>query len=245
MGANQKTSQVGAFTDVNVVAKDRISLVENFDYLPAVNGDTVFKYSVTWELSGTNATSGTSAVFFDNGGVRLLTAGAAADQAVLQPHVDTQYSRWANTKWNTGDEVSFKARIKTGSAVTAQYIWFGLFADPDAATFDPGADANQAAIYYDAANSAGLYWKTATNVDSVDVTTNSDLLVEADTVYDLEVRVNAERIPHYYVNGQIIGQGPALKADTDLIPGIGIESTATAAKTMYVFRLEAGKKTNN
>jgi hypothetical protein len=198
-----------------------------------------------WEVVGTNMTTALC-TFADGGGITITTAGADADNAILTPHLDTNQSSLAVTKWNTNDEPALFARIKTGANVTNAIIWIGfkLTNTPVVAT-----DADQVYLRYEDDVNSGSFQAISTR-GGTDTTTSASTgtAIAVSTTYDIAVWLDSNRIPHYRINGIPVAQADntALDADTDLIPYIGVEADgAAAAKAITVRKVSLSKLDND
>lgn len=202
---------------------------------PALNADILNATEATrmiadpnFEILGTNAVS-TCSVFEAEGGVTFTTTGATADQVILWPHQDASQSVWQETTWGTDQQTRWEAIIKTGSAITAQIVWAGLKLTntPVIAT-----DADQIFFRYEAGAADGK-WVCVTSIGGTDTSTNS-VVVVLSTVYHFVVDIDSSRIARVYLNGSLIKTTAALTDAVDLIPFIGIQTAADAAKHVIV-----------
>lgn len=182
-----------------------------------------------FEILGTNATSALC-TFHAEGGIKMTTAGASADQMILAPHLDANQTAWTQVTWGTDQQTEWECVIKTGSAITAQIVWAGLKLTntPTAAT-----DNDQVFFRYEAGVSSGK-WVVWSSVGGTDTSVVSAVTVAASTVYRFQIRVRADRCAEVYINGDLVTVTGALTDATDLIPYVGIQASAAAAKHVHV-----------
>lgn len=188
-----------------------------------------------WKLSGTNMTSAL-ATFAAGGGLTLTTAGASADKAFLEPNSST-YGPLVGALVSDNSP-RFRAIIKTGSSVASVAICAGLKLT---ATDVLATDDDQAYFRYLSSENSGA-WQFVTSRAGTDTTTvapsytRQGAAVAANTLYVLDVVVNADRTVQGYVNGAPISNValPALTTAIAFIPVIGCAATASAAKAISI-----------
>lgn len=242
---------------------NRYELVERFQRRPVLNADLASGTEATrepanpdFEVLGTNATSALT-TFADGGGITLTTAGANNDFNVIAPHLDTAQTAWAAAKWNTNDEIGFKTVIKTGASVASIKIWAGFKLTNTSVT---ATDDDSAYFLFDTGNTNSV---SATNIQlctsraGTDTVVDSGITVQASTHYVLEIQVDVNRIPYFFINGVCVGVGNgtdlagvttstgALTADIDLIPYVGVMALTAAAKAVTIRALICGKSLND
>lgn len=194
-----------------------------------------------WEVLGTNAVSADCA-FADGGGLTISSHGAATDSTILTPHLNSAVSAFAAAKWNTEDEITFETTIVTDTLIADETIWAGfkLTNTPVTAT-----DNDQVMFRFKDDASSGV-WQCIDSNNNTDNVQASTVTVAASTVYNLKIVVDGSRIPRYFINGAFAKKGSALKADTDLIPYLGILSdTSATVKALKVRRIRVGKTYND
>lgn len=182
-----------------------------------------------FEVLGTNMTTAL-ATYATHGGVTLTTAGASADQAILLPHLNTNQTAWSAIQWNTGKMVRWEGFIMTDASIAAMILWAGLKLTntPVVAT-----DDNQVFFRYEAGVNDGQ-WQVISSRAGVDTTTNlgKGFAVAANTLYRLVIAVNENRYVECWINGVrcFTAPLPALTDNINLIPYMGIQASAVAAK---------------
>lgn len=239
-----RTSQLSEHLRVAVDSLDRVVLVENFERKPGINADiqnsseaTRMVANANFEVLGTNASSD-DVTLADGGGIKAETDGASADQVIILPHLDTNQTSWSTTKWNTNDEVGWACVTTTGSSVADTTIWAGLKLTNTSVV---ATDNDQAFFRYAAGTNSGA-WQCIYSVGGTDYTLNTDVTVLASTTFKLEIRVDGDRKPHFYIDGDEVKIGAnALTADTDLIPYWGVQADTAAAKHAYLRKVVASK----
>lgn len=183
-----------------------------------------------FEIVGTNSTSAL-ATFAGGGGIVLTTAGASADQEMLQPHTNTAASSWASTTWKTDDVVVYETVITTPATITLMKIFAGLklTCTPLTAT-----DNDQAYLLYDTGNTNGVSatnWQVCTSRTNVDTFVDSGITVEASKTYHICVAIDINRIPYFFINDVLVGIGNGTRA-TGVTTSAGALVTAVSLKPM-------------
>lgn len=251
---------IGHFAySMHVGWSNRLELTDRFLQRPGINAnaaapgtdtyntaqmDLALLKSRNFEVLGTNATSAL-VTHSDGGGITCTTAGASADQIIIAPHLDTGISAWSVSKWNTADEISFDAVVKTGANITDAVIWAGFKLTNTSVT---ATDDNQCFFRFATATNSGK-WQCVSSRAGTDVETDSGAAaVAVSTAYWLRVVVDGDRKPHWYINGVEVATGTAAVALTDnidLIPYVGVQASAVAAKAITIRGLACGKSFND
>jgi hypothetical protein len=184
-----------------------------------------------FELLGTNATSGSSAINAE-GGVRLTTAGADGDEVILVPHLDASQSAWGLVTWGTDREVEWECFIKSGSNITNAIIWAGLKLTNTEVTV---TDNDQVFFRYEDDVNSGKF-QAIYSIGGTDTATDAAVTVATSTQYHLRISIDASRIARMYINDALVATSTALTDATDLIPYIGVAADgAAAAKSIDVY----------
>ena len=240
----------------------RITLRENFLQRPALNAvllwptpyeadnaNAVQIANRDFEVSGTNMTTALCTFNVTGGGITLTTDGAANDQALLGTHTDTDASLWNDMEWDTSYEPSFECMVKLGSSLV-QYT--GVFGFKLTSTPVVATDNDQACFRFANTTTATNSWTFISSRSGTDVTTTARpeiAIPTASTVYRLRVDVLADRTVVASIGTGVQGNlvpvalSPldALTADVNLLPFIGIQTTATGAKACSVYYVECGR----
>ena len=193
--------------------------------------------------AGTNATSALS-TFSTGGGLTLTTAGASADQEIIRSKAVAAQGCLGTWDWSTSDELAFRCRLKTGASIADVRIVAGLFLTV-AQPFAEGTDND--AIFFTFADASSANFRLCYNVGGTDAALDSGLAEAASTTYDLMITVSADRIVTFFIDDKIRGTSgsTALTADIDLLPFIGVEARATAAKACTIRGFGLSKKDND
>jgi hypothetical protein len=224
-------------------SRERVTFVENWNKKPGLNADIVIDPDADdaaklvafvianrdFEVLGTNAVTA-SVTFSTGGGIVLTTAGASADSTIVAPHLDTGQTAETTVDWSTSDKPAIAAKIQTGAAITDATIWYGLKLTntPVVAT-----DNDQVMFRYQAGVNDGK-WQAIYSVGGTDYTLDTGVVVAASTHYDLQIDVDGDRVPTFYINGEEVAKGTALTANVDLIRYVGVLAGAAAAKAITV-----------
>ena len=245
---------------------DRFALVERFEQRPLLATaidpdnpnspsqaeiDAIFAANRNFEVAGTNMTSALATFNVARGGVRLTTAGAENDQAILQPRTNPAgVSRWAagfssnlepvlSRTFSVADWelVSFKA----GLALTSAH---NLTTDDD-----------QVALWYDGAVTpedegppvvpefiTEPNFRIAYSIAGTDAEIDIGIEPEDGKTYQLDILMDAARRAHVYLNGELVGRTPALAASKTLLPCLSIQTLEAAAKSIDVGPVGASMK---
>ncbi len=224
-----------------VFGPGRYGLVEQFKRRPSVNASIGVATNLDFELLGTNAVDGSSALS-ESGGVTLTTAGASGDQVILVPHLDTAQSAWAKAGlWGTEDQVIYEAIVKSGASIADTILWAGLKLTNTSVV---ATDNDQVYFRYEAGANSGK-WTLVHSRGGTDTTTVAQLAVAASTEYRLRIEIDADRKISANVNNVPV-EFPireALVTNINLIPYIGVQAAAAAAKALDV-RLLACSRVN-
>lgn len=182
-----------------------------------------------FEVLGTNGVSASTAINAE-GGVTLTTAGASADQVIIAPHLDASQTGWSAVTWGTDKRTEWECRIRTGASIADAVIWAGLKLTNTSVT---ATDAEQAFFRFATATNSGKF-QAVYSIGGTDVEADTGVTVAVSTAYHLRIAIDASRIPRFYVNGALVATGTALTDATDLIPYIGVQASAAAAKVLVV-----------
>lgn len=192
-----------------------------------------------FELLGLNMTSALC-THAAGGGITLTTAGGATDGAILLPHLNTTFTAWATSAWNTDRELRYQVRVEVDTLIADETIHAGfkLTNTPTIAT-----DNDQTFFRFkdDATGALGL-WQVTDSNNNTDTSASTGVTVVASTAYVLTIQVDTSKVPRYYVNGVLKNTGVALKANTALIPYVGILSdTSATAKAVTIRSITCGQ----
>lgn len=260
---------------------NRFELTEAFKQKPALNAvlalagsdstpataTALAAYTIAnkdFEVLGSNMTTAL-VTFADGGGIVMTTAGGAntTDASILLPHLDTNQTAWASTKWNTLDCIAFEAVINI-AAVTSGKVYAGF---KTTNTSVAATDDDQCYFVWDTANTLattnGATQFVCVNSNNgsgsvIDNATDSGITVAAATNYHLMIQVDQNRVPYFFINGVLVsvGNGTALagvtttlgrlKTNIDLIPYIGqIQKTNSVTVATTVRGLVCSKLYND
>ncbi|KKN57161.1 hypothetical protein LCGC14_0564890 [marine sediment metagenome] len=197
-----------------------------------------------YEIAGTNMTA--ALVTWDTeGGIKLATATADNDQAILSPNTDVPFHAHAAAIWQSDDEPAFECLLRTDALITCE-IWAGM--RETAAVLLVTDDDKYGFMYDDQVNSGT--WGLATSIAGTDVVIDSGITVVADTWYQLAAFVDDNRFVHWYIG---VGLEPKLRfvgtsasavktAETDQNPFVGVQDNTGAAKLIRASWIEASKR---
>lgn len=252
---------------------DRYYLEEYFKQKPAMNIDlepasaddnndgatkaeiaTMMATNKDFEVLGTNMTSALCTFDADRAGIKLTTATADQDQAILAPHLDTNQTAWTNVKWGTENQIEWECAICLPT-ITHQKVWGGLKLTNDQLI---ATDADQLFFKFQTDATNGETFSDFTKLHFIHSIGNTDYIsqlpvtIAANTNYKLKIVIDSSRCASIFVNNvqydittETLSTGTAVEKgtkqtailtdDVDFIPYIGIETGTTAAKSLHVY----------
>ena len=212
-----------------------------------------------FETLGTNMTTALTTFPGTSAGIKMTTAGADQDQAILLPHLDANMSAWSKVLWGTENSVEWECSIML-PALDNQKVWAGLkltndqlvATDDDQIFFKFQSDATNSEAFTTFAN-----WHLVHSIGGTDYISKLPIAVAANTPYHLKIKIDSDRKATIFVNGvqynitstagstggtavtaveagKAATKSAALTNDVDLIPYIGIEAGAAAAEAIDV-----------
>ena len=212
-----------------------------------------------FETLGTNMTTALTTFPGTSAGIKMTTAGADQDQAILLPHLDANMSAWSKVLWGTENQVEWECSIML-PALDNQKVWAGLkltndqlvATDDDQIFFKFQSDATNSEAFTTFAN-----WHLVHSIGGTDYISKLPIAVAANTPYHLKIKIDSDRKATCFVNGvqynitstagstggtavtaveagKAATKSAALTNDVDLIPYIGIEAGAAAAEAIDV-----------
>jgi len=212
-----------------------------------------------FETLGTNMTTALTTFPGTSAGIKMTTAGADQDQAILLPHLDTNMSAWSKVLWGTENQVEWECSIML-PALDNQKVWAGLkltndqlvATDDDQIFFKFQSDATNSESFTTFAN-----WHLVHSIGGTDYISKLPIAAAANTPYHLKIAIDSDRKATCFVNGvqynitstagstggtavtaveagKAATKSAALTNDVDLIPYIGIEAGAAAAEAIDV-----------
>lgn len=201
-----------------------ISDWSNFKSIQSANFDWVFSQSAT--TAGTRGSSDGAMVMSDSNSSAL---------GFIRPRTG---SRLNKIKWNTSRSPRFRLVFKTGASVADERWMFGLesVARPKYLR-NSAPDSNRVEVYFHQNADSRIHARRAGGGSSSSATLSG--VIAADTVYDLDIRVDASRIVTVYLNGTLVKTFTnALAASKSLIPILGHQSEgAKRAISLYYMEM--------
>lgn len=225
--------------------QERVELFDNFKQRPVlaatldpstINQAALRLYTGAnkdWVIAGTNAANAGSAIDVD-GGCILTTAGADNDQMILRP--TPAINSVAQSPWNTIEfepehGARFEAVIEV-PALTAVLVQVGFGLTP-VLDLDTDDDAAKFQFSVEGATSVAN-WTAHTSIGGTDAASDSGTIALAAKTIRLAVHISSSRVPRFYINGVKKHTGAALTAGANLIPFLGVQALAAAAKGIKV-----------
>lgn len=195
-------------------------------------------------LSGQfNSSRGAQLDISGRGCIILGASSKSSNRIFIKPRVSAAAnlggkSHWQRTTWNTNNAPVFETTIRTLAANTFAnaIIQAGLLLTH---VFDKTTDNDQVKFWFaSGTDSAKLY--VTLSIGNVDTTTYTGVDLAANTNYKLQISVESDRTVTCYVNGARVScytaadgsfayQTPALTANVNLIPHVGIRAQTNSA----------------
>lgn len=203
--------------------------VENAIAKLAAKLNTALTKNLDFELAGTNMTTALC-TFAAGGGVTLTTAGAAADQGILQP-----YSLSAASRWNAGNRTNKRLRFATKfqmSSVAGVTYKIGLALTN---AVNRTTDDDQVAIFFDTAGAVSTTKFTlCTSIAGTDAEVDTGITAAATTDYRVVFDIDENRVCRVFINDVLVGTTSALTSLSTLKPFVAVHAIAAAPKAVTV-----------
>jgi len=184
-----------------------------------------------FEVLGQAATSASTTMYAE-GGVVLTTGAAGNDQVIILPHLDANQTAWAQTTWGTDRQTEWECWLATGGDISTTIIWAGLKLTN---TADPAIDADQVYFRYENGVAAGNF-QAINSIATVVVSDDTGVVVAIDTYYHLKISILPNRVAQCYIDDVLVSTSLVLTDVIDLIPYVGVQGTAAAARAMRLMR---------
>lgn len=243
---------------------DRYYLEEFFKQRPAINEDIDQAYTVEvarsankdFEVIGTNMTTALCTFDVDgHAGIKISTATADEDQAIIAPHLDVGQSAWTGVKWGTKNQIEWECAISL-PALDNQKVWAGLKLTMDQLI---ATDADQLFFKYQTVSTNSETFADYNklhfihSIGGTDYISQLPITIKKDEVYKLRITIDSSRFLRIFVNGKqynitttpgstggtavTTGTTPstALTDGVNLIPYIGIETGAASSESLNVY----------
>lgn len=241
-----------------VATLSRTALVERFEQVPSLAAsidpetaadpsqaeiDAIFAANRNFEVAGTNMTAALCTQNVARGGVRLTSAGAEADQCILQPRTNPAgVSRWTlgflsdgspfwALQFNVPDWelLTFKAALALTNAhnLTTDADQVGLWYDGSVTPEDEGPPVVPEFI-------TEPNFRVVWSAGGTDVEIDTGIAPENGREYLLTVTLDANRRAEVRLNGLLVGISGVLVTAKTLKPFVSIEALEGAAKIIDV-----------
>ncbi len=226
----------------------RYRLHDQFTQIPQLNANVDNPYAHRYfELQGTNKAN-SNITLNTGGGIRVRTAGASADQAVITVHKDAGQSAWDGTRWQVSKEISFGCVFKTDSDIDNLIINAG-FKTREAEIEGTGelltAHGNHKAILYYHSESDDGRFQFVSSIGDQDTVADVPLMkVAASTTYTFGIVITPDLEPVYTImdeNQSITYKGPVIDSGNTQ-PYFGMETLEAAVKTTYLREMWISRK---
>jgi hypothetical protein len=209
---------------------------------PGVHGDfTHTNESVShianpnWGIVGAGAAVSGDVTYNAAGmGIQLETQATADDQVWIEPHTTAGASMIDDVQWNTAKQPYLYIDIVTGDATTNRLYTAGFVTATSSTktSTDLTMALNDEAfqIAYSTEHLTSLTnWCAVSSRLSTETETDSGVAVVASTRYRIEMWLDADRKPQYYIDGAQVctADNTAITAVTDIFPMFGVMSHST------------------
>lgn len=146
--------------------------------------------------------------------------------------------------WNTGTvtQLGFfpimRTTVKTGTDITAQRIWVGLFSAVPTGTDTP--TANLVAFRYATITDTTAFWRVCVSNGSSTVTTATTVAVAVSTRYVFAIDASTAGVVKFYINGiLVLTQTTTLPVTTATLSAYATTTaTTTTGKSLAIRKLE-------
>lgn len=217
-----------------------ITLAANLANEAAIDAGEI-QNDLTWVLDGTN-----HEMDFTEFGVSIGTDGTAQnDDALLKPHfidavnlpnhakeffdlVDgSSYARHPTMRWAISLSSITDIAAMVGLSET------GVVGDAigDGATY---TDIDEkAALFLDTSLSGN--WQYVSSIAGVDTKVDTGVAVVANRTYILEVEIDGNAYPHFYLDGSYLGRGAQVDSATYLAPSAGVRDLGSGSPGVKMY----------
>jgi hypothetical protein len=193
-----------------------------------------------FQIQGTSVVNG-NCTYDAEYGLALTTAGGATDyeQCIVLPLPDADnQSLWRELTWGTDRETEWEAVVRTNTLTSLERIEAGLVLTMPAPMSEDG-DNDQVKFSY--LENTDTNWQVNVSIGGTDTTADSGVIVTADTVYHMAIRIDRSKQARFYLNERLVHVTTALDT-ANLLPTVGIQAgTATAACSMNFISMAIGR----
>ena len=164
------------------------------------------------------------------GGVNIATRTTSAAQND-QAYITGPASSGFIAPIKAASRIVFSTRIMIPTITTAAFS-AGLNENPTNVL--PSATAGEGAMFlYDSEDADshgedGANWILAHKVNGVDTYTDTGIVVQADVDYDLRIEIGTDLKARFYLDGVLVGTGPALTSGDSVTAFAGVHTEATS-----------------
>ncbi len=211
-----------------------LTSIENFELLPAAAVAAGTSKLVLTTGTGTEVIARAA-----TGGVNIKTQAstpAISDDAMVAGVATTGFVALINAKTKN----VFRGRMSV-TTITTVIASIGLNENPT--TADPTGTAGEGAMFvFDPglvittglASGAEANWILAHKVNGADTFTDTGVLVVAGLDYDFRIEIGADLKALYYINGVLVGTGPALTDGDSMSVHAAVQTKAAAQRDINV-----------
>lgn len=197
--------------------------------------------SKTWILSGTNAATA-NATLSARGGLTLTTAGASGDEMIVSPLIinSVRMTPLGRADWTPEYQPNFSAVVRVPDTITSLRIiaGFKLTASAERQESASGVTDNDYALFvFDTGHAvSATLWHVATGVAGTDLNTPADTrgsrkaTLRAGDRVALTVKLDNNRVPYFYIDGELVGVGPEMATALALKPVFAVVALTAAAR---------------
>lgn len=196
-----------------------------------------------WMLVGDNSVSANATYSATLAGVTITTDTNAGDEIIIRPRDEIDGSAVLHSlaavnglNFRTNAEIDFEAAITLGGTLTGSNYGLGMKLTADFENISGDAHG----VWFRGAG-GGANWSAITNVAGVDTDTDTGVAAAPSTTYRVRISVDSNLIPRFYIDETLVETGPAVTTGQDLIPVVGMHTTAGGARAMTVHYIKISR----
>lgn len=228
------------------IAEPLLYELDSFPKLPVIT-TAVATSDQFFLVAGTNAVSA-DVTQADKGGIKMATHGSDNDQTLLAAASNMRF----HPKITATDLIEFAAQVSVGQiGALSGFSSFGL--NENVTAVDPTGTAGEGAMFWaDPANEVtathlataaqALNWILAYKVNGADTFAFTSVPIQAGVDVFLEIKMGTDLKPLMYIDGVLVGTGPAMTLNDSWKAFAGIQAGAASAQFIEVRYIATGRQ---
>lgn len=197
--------------------------------------------SKTWLLSGTNAATA-NVTLHARGGITLTTGGTSGDEMIVSPLIinSVYMTPLGKTDWTPEYQTNFSCVVRIPSTITSIRILAGLKLTASAERQESASgvtDNDYALFVFDTGHAASpTLWHVATGIAGTDLNSPADTrgsrkaTLRAGDRVTLTIKIDNNRTPFFYIDGELVGVGQELATALALKPVFAVVALSASAR---------------